>query len=116
MITHHISLPEDVSAVLLARVEADGYANASEYLHKLIDYDTKRREALEQAIIDGDESGESPYTREEIFNRVMDRRNRNNGEDVQALALALQEGEESGESTRNARDILRDILAAEKNA
>lgn len=76
MITLNISLPEGLHAWITSRVEAGDYADASEYLQRLLHHDREHHDALVQALIEGEESGESP---------------------------------------RNARDILRDILAADNH-
>lgn len=70
MVTLNISLPDTVNAFVQSQVAGGEYADAGEYLSKLVQRDQQGRDALLAALIEGEESGESPYTMEEIMQRA----------------------------------------------
>jgi antitoxin ParD1/3/4 len=66
----NISLPESMKDWVERQIATGNYASASDYVRDLIRDDREyreRREELIQALIEGEESGESDRTIEEIF-------------------------------------------------
>ncbi|MDP2295787.1 MAG: type II toxin-antitoxin system ParD family antitoxin [Pseudolabrys sp.] len=62
MATMNVSLPDPLKAWVEDRVKSGSYANASDYVRDLIRRDQERRNALVQALIEGEESGVSRRT------------------------------------------------------
>lgn len=60
MATMNVSLPDLLREWVDAQVRGGAYANASDYIRDLIRHDQERRQALENAIREGLESGRSP--------------------------------------------------------
>jgi antitoxin ParD1/3/4 len=70
MKTMNISLPAPMRDWVEAQVEGGSYASASDYVRDLIRKDREhrgKREALLQALIEGEESGISDKSMEEII-------------------------------------------------
>jgi len=71
MATIEIALTEDLTALLQARLEVGDYANANDYVRDLVEYDLaatwKIDRATAVAIDEGEESGYSDKSLEEIF-------------------------------------------------
>ena len=66
----NISLPAPMRDWVEARVETGDYASASDYVRDLIRKDREyrgKREALLQALIEGEESGISDKSKEQII-------------------------------------------------
>lgn len=59
MTTLNISIPDAMRAWIDEQVASGQYASASDYLRDLIRSDQRDREALRQALIEGERSGES---------------------------------------------------------
>lgn len=59
MATMNVSLPDPLKEWVEDRVKSGSYANASDYVRDLIRRDQERREALVQALIEGEASGTS---------------------------------------------------------
>lgn len=57
MATMNISLPDKMKEWVEEHVASGRYANASDYIRDLIRRDNAKREALVQALIEGEESG-----------------------------------------------------------
>ena len=73
MATMNISLPSELKAFVEAQVATGQYANVSDYVRDVI---RERQEAVDRlrALIDeGDASGDSPYTVDEIIARAKER-------------------------------------------
>ena len=65
-----ISMPDPMSAYVEARVKAGQYGNVSEYFRDLVRKDQAyhdKKEALVRALIEGEESGLSTRTIDEII-------------------------------------------------
>ena len=70
MATMNISLPDQMKGWVEEHVQSGNYANASDYVRDLIRRDNAKREALRQALIDGENSGPSqPFDFEEFKKR-----------------------------------------------
>jgi antitoxin ParD1/3/4 len=70
MATMNVSLPDQMKAWVEAQVKSGKYANASDYMRDLIrrDQDAReRREALIAALVEGEASGISDRSIEEIL-------------------------------------------------
>lgn len=67
MTTMNISLPDEMKAFVEARLMADGYASASEYLRSLIRDDQKRqaKQALEAKLLEGLQGPMTEMTRDD---------------------------------------------------
>jgi antitoxin ParD1/3/4 len=59
MATLNISLPGAMREWIDAQVRGGEYANASDYVRDLIRHDQRQREALQLALIEGEQSGVS---------------------------------------------------------
>ena len=57
MATMNVSLPDLLKDWVEDRVKSGRYANASDYVRDLIRRDQEKREALVQALIEGEDSG-----------------------------------------------------------
>lgn len=66
MATMNVSLPDRLKDWVEKRVKSGRYANASDYVRDLIRRDQDRREALVQALIEGEKSGTSKRSVKEI--------------------------------------------------
>ncbi len=66
MATMNVSLPDPMKDWVEDRVKSGHYANASDYVRDLIRRDQERREALVNALIEGEESGLSRRSVREI--------------------------------------------------
>jgi antitoxin ParD1/3/4 len=62
----NVSLPDPLKEWVEDRVKSGRYANASDYVRDLIRRDQERREALVQALIEGEESGRGRRSVREI--------------------------------------------------
>lgn len=73
MATMNVSLPEQMKEWVEAQVGTGRFGNSSDYVRDLIrqdqDYQDKR-EALVKALIEGEESGESSRSVQDIFAAV----------------------------------------------
>ncbi len=67
MVTMNVSLPDAMKEWIDECVRSGQYANASDYVLDLVRHDQERREALVQALIEGEESGISRRTVREII-------------------------------------------------
>jgi antitoxin ParD1/3/4 len=73
MATMNISLPQELKEFVESQVATGQYANVSDYMRDVI---RQRQEAVDRlrALIDeGDASGDSPYTIDEIIARARER-------------------------------------------
>jgi antitoxin ParD1/3/4 len=59
MATMNVSLPDPMKDWVEDRVKSGQYANASDYVRDLIRRDQEKRDALVQALIEGEQSGVS---------------------------------------------------------
>jgi len=66
MTTLTVSLPDQLSARVDERLKDGRYSTASDYVRELIRRDREQREALVSALIEGEQSGTSPRTVQEI--------------------------------------------------
>ncbi len=71
MATMNISLPEQMKLWVEEHVRSGNYANASDYVRDLIRRDNARRQALHQALVDGENSGPSQPFDSESFKKRM---------------------------------------------
>lgn len=67
MATVNFSLPDGMRDWLNAQVESGAYASASDYLRDLIRHDMQAREELQNALIEGEKSGISHRSFNEII-------------------------------------------------
>jgi antitoxin ParD1/3/4 len=67
MTTMNISLPPPLAEWIEERVRSGQYANASDYIRDLVRDDHERRERLVLALIEGEESGLSDRTVQDII-------------------------------------------------
>ncbi len=67
MTTMNVSLPDPMREWVDDQVKGGEYANASDYIRDLIRHDQHRRQALENAIREGLESGRSPRKAEDVM-------------------------------------------------
>jgi antitoxin ParD1/3/4 len=67
MATMSISLPDPVKEWIEERVRSGHYANAGDYIRDLVRNDRERREGLVRALIEGEESGPSDQTVQDII-------------------------------------------------
>lgn len=75
-----ISLTHKNEAWINERIRSGDFGNASEYIRDLIRRDQERQtrvEAIRAALIEGEESGISERSPEEIMAAVVERRRRN---------------------------------------
>lgn len=73
MASMNVSLPNPMKDWVDAQIEGGKYASVSDYVRDLIRRDQikqDKREALIQALIDGEESGVSPRQVPEIWERL----------------------------------------------
>ena len=73
MATLNISLPDAMRSWIDARVKSGDYANASDYLRDLIRHDQRQRELVRLALIEGEQSGTSDRSVNEIVRAAKDR-------------------------------------------
>ena len=69
----NISLPDEMRALVESEVASGMYANASDYFRSMIRDRVWRREELLQALLDGEASGRSTKTPEQILDEVLGR-------------------------------------------
>ncbi len=71
MATMNISVPDQMKDWVQSRVSTGTYANTSDYLRDLIRQDQKnttKLKALQEAVVQGLESGISPHSFDDIVN------------------------------------------------
>jgi antitoxin ParD1/3/4 len=66
MTTVNVTLPDQMSAWVAERLKDGTYATVADYVRELIRRDQAQREALVQALIEGEQSGTSTRTVGEI--------------------------------------------------
>jgi antitoxin ParD1/3/4 len=67
MATMNISLPDPMREWVEHRVRNGQYANVSDYVRDLIRHDHERQQLLERALIEGEESGVSRRSVQDII-------------------------------------------------
>ena len=67
MATMNISLPNTMKSWVETQVETGKYANASDYVRDLIRHNIEEIEVLRQALIEGEQSGISPNSIDDII-------------------------------------------------
>jgi antitoxin ParD1/3/4 len=67
MATLNISIPDEMRAWIDSQVESGRYANASDYLRDLIRENLTRHELIKLALIEGEKSGESTLSIQDII-------------------------------------------------
>lgn len=72
MATLNISLPDAMRDWIDTQIASGEYASASDYLRDLIRHDQRRREALQLALIEGEQSGVSPRKVTDIIAAAKD--------------------------------------------
>ncbi len=77
MATLNISLPDEMRALVDAQVASGRYANASDYIRDLIRRNQSEKEAIQLALLQGERSGTSDITIQDILTKK--RRNRPHG-------------------------------------
>lgn len=70
MATMNVSLPGPMKEWVQAQIDSGKYANASDYVRDLIRRDQEKRELLRQALIEGEQSGESSRNVKDIMRDV----------------------------------------------
>jgi antitoxin ParD1/3/4 len=68
-----ITLPDEMEIFIESQVATGMYSDASDYIRAALREDFRKREALIAALEEGEASGVSPYTIEEIFERAKRR-------------------------------------------
>lgn len=68
MATLNISLPDEMRALVDAQVASGRYANASDYIRDLIRRNQSEKEAIQLALLQGEQSGSSDITVQDILN------------------------------------------------
>lgn len=68
MATLNISLPDEMRALVDAQVASGRYANASDYIRDLIRRNQSEKEAIQLALLQGEQSGTSDITIQDILN------------------------------------------------
>jgi len=72
MATMNISLPEEMKAFVESQVATGQFANVSDYMRDVIRERQQAVERLRALIEEGEASGDSPYTIEEIIARARE--------------------------------------------
>ena len=67
MATMNISLPNTMKSWVETQVETGKYANASDYVRDLIRHNIVEIDGLRQALIEGEQSGISPNSIDDII-------------------------------------------------
>lgn len=67
MATMNISLPDEMKSFVEDQVATGRYANASDYMRDLIRYDRRESDLIVAALEEGEASGVSPRSLNEIF-------------------------------------------------
>ena len=73
MATMNVSLPDEMKAFVEAQVATGLYANASDYIRDLIRSRQADVDRLRALIEEGDASGVSPLSPEEVFARAREK-------------------------------------------
>lgn len=73
MATMNISLPRELKAFVESQVATGQYANVSDYVRDIIRERQEAVERLRALIAEGEASGDSPYTIDEIIERARER-------------------------------------------
>ena len=69
----NISIPDKMKAYIESQVATGAYANASDFVRDAIRDGFEKQQALIAALEEGEASGISPYTIEEIIQRARER-------------------------------------------
>lgn len=70
MTTMNVSLPETMKSWVEAQTKEGKYANSSDYVRSLIRRDIERREQITLALIEGEKSGISTQSIDDIWDSV----------------------------------------------
>lgn len=73
MATLNISLPDMMREWIDNQIQSGEYANASDYLRDLIRHDQRERETIRLALIEGEQSGISSRSVEDIVSASKQR-------------------------------------------
>ena len=73
MATMNISLPGELKAFVESQVATGRYANVSDYVRDIIRQRQEAVDRLRALIAEGEASGDSPYTIDEIIERARER-------------------------------------------
>ena len=73
MATMNISLPSELKTFVESQVATGQYANVSDYVRDIIRERQAAVDRLRALIDEGDASGDSPYTIDEIISRAKER-------------------------------------------
>ena len=74
MATMNISLPDQMKTWIDEHVQSGNYANASDYVRDLIRRDNAKRQALIEALIEGENSGPSrPFDKQAFLKRMHEK-------------------------------------------
>ena len=71
MATMNISLPDEMRAIVESEVASGMYANASDYFRAMIRDRVWRREELLLALLNGEASGRSEKSPEQVLEEVL---------------------------------------------
>ncbi len=74
MATLNISLPDEMRQWIDTQVASGRYANASDYIRDLIRNNQSTTDLIRLALIEGEQSGESPRSVADIINAEQTRR------------------------------------------
>ena len=70
MATMNVSLPEQMKTWVESQAQSGCYSNASDYVRDLIRRDQEQRNQLVEALIAGEESGDSTLSVSDIWTKV----------------------------------------------
>jgi len=71
--TLNISIPDSMREWIDAQVQAGGYANASDYIRDLVRHNQRERESIRLALIEGERSGNSERSVNDIARQAKRR-------------------------------------------
>jgi antitoxin ParD1/3/4 len=73
MATMNISLPDNMKDWAESQSNSGRYSNTSDYVRDLIRRDQEHRYAIVEALIEGEQSGDSSHSVDDIWQRVKRR-------------------------------------------
>lgn len=73
MATMNVSLPDEMKTFVENQVATGQYANSSDYIRDLIRYDQRELEHIRAAVAEGEASGDSGMTADEIFAELIEK-------------------------------------------
>ena len=73
MATMNVSLPDEMKAFVESQIATGQYANSSDYVRDLIRYDQRKLDHIRVAVAEGEASGDSGMTPEEILVALLEK-------------------------------------------